>query len=143
MSTPRSRKHNGQRDPSHAITNSAQNDKDSILVETKLLLQYLHEIRAQVPKVFRMYGAFEQMRQSALTIIREFYIGREFKEERVAHIKVLMGEYGVLVAMFEECCNHEMFTDTWKYNISCRLDRMEEGIKKWRNATRSLVSQVG
>jgi hypothetical protein len=53
----------------------------------------------------------------------------------------MFGEFGTLLASFELCIQFGLFTDAEKLRIATQLERIEEGIRKWRNATRPLRSQ--
>ena len=50
-------------------------------------------------------------------------------------------------AMFDECIQLGVLTDKMKLQIARHMDRMDEGIKRWRNATdrrqSNFMSQTG
>jgi hypothetical protein len=51
------------------------------------------------------------------------------------YIDDMIGEMGVIDAMFDECIQLGVLTDKMKLQIARHMDRMDEGIKRWRNAT--------
>ena len=53
----------------------------------------------------------------------------------------IFGEFGILLANFELCVAQGLFTDKDKLRIAAQLERIEEGVRKWRNAARSLKRQ--
>ena len=53
----------------------------------------------------------------------------------------MLGEFGILLANFELCIAQGLLTDKDKLRIAVQLERIEEGVRKWRNAARSLKRQ--
>ena len=127
--------------------NKAKNDEDSILADTKNLLFILRPAIQRMPKIDRIEGAPVDMKRAAQNIIRHFSIAKEFQEVRQDRIREMFGEFGVLLANFELCIAQGLLTDNDKMRIAVQLERIEEGVRKWRNASRSLKrqeqSQVG
>ena len=121
--------------------NKAHNDKDSILADTKNLLFILHPAVQRMPKIERIEGAPVEMKRALQGIIRHFSIAKEYQEVRVQHIREIFGEFGILLANFELCIAQGLFTDKDKLRIAAQLERIEEGVRKWRNAARSLKRQ--
>ena len=119
----------------------AHNDKDSILADTKNLLFILHPAVQRMPKIERIEGAPVEMKRALQGIIRHFSIAKECQEVRVQHIREIFGEFGILLANFELCVAQGLFTDKDKLRIAAQLERIEEGVRKWRNAARSLKRQ--
>lgn len=121
--------------------NKAKNDKDSILVDAKNLLYILMPAIQRMPKIERVEGAAPEMKHAVLNIIRHFSIAKECQEVRVQHIEEMLGEFGILLACFDLCIARGLLTDKDKLRIAMQLERIEEGVKKWRNAARSLKRQ--
>lgn len=121
--------------------NKAKNDKDSILADTKNLLTVLLAAIQDMPKIERIDGAAVEMKRAALNIIRHFAIAKECQEVRLVHIREMLGEFGILLATFEICIARGLLTDADKLRIAVQLERIEEGVRKWRNAARALKSQ--
>ena len=121
--------------------NKARNDKDSILADAKNLLYILYPAIQRMPKIERIEGAPVEMKKAAQNIIRHFHIAKECQEVRMDHIREIFGDYGVLLSNFELCIAQGLLTDSDKLRIAIQLDRIEEGVKKWRNAARSLKRQ--
>ena len=119
----------------------AHNDKDSILADSKNLLFILHPAVQRMPKIERIEGAPVEMKRALQGIIRHFSIAKECQEVRVQHIREIFGEFGILLANFELCIAQGLFTDKDKMRIAAQLERIEEGVRKWRNAARSLKRQ--
>lgn len=90
-----------------------------------------------MPKIERIEGAPQEMKAAAYNIIRHFDIAKECPEVRMEHIRAMFGEYGIILAAFDLCIQYGLFTDGDKLQISMLLEQIEEGIKKWRSATRS------
>ena len=122
--------------------NKARNDRDSILADVKNLLYILHPAIQRMPKIERIEGAPVEMKTALQNIIRHFSIAKEYQEVRQDHIREMFGEFGVLLANFELCIKQGLLTDKDKLRIAEQLERIEEGIKKWRNSARSLKRQV-
>lgn len=121
--------------------NRARNDKSSILSDAKNLLFILYPAIQRMPKIERMEGAPIEMERAAINIVRYFNIAKECPEARNEYIRRMFGEFGTLLATFDLCITKGLFTDSIKLRIAVQLDRIEEGVRKWRNATRSQSRQ--
>ena len=119
----------------------AKRDKDSILADVKNLLLVLHPAIQQMPKIERIDGAPQDMKAACYNIIRHFTIAKENPEARIDHIRAMFGEFGVLLAAFDICIQFGLLTGSAQLKIAMQLERIEEGVRKWRNATRSPKSQ--
>ena len=121
--------------------NKAKNDKDSILADAKNLLIILLPAIQRMPKIERIDGAPAEMKRAVVNIIRHFSIAKECQDDRAVHIREMIGEFGILLACFEVCINRGLLTDADKLRVAVQLDRIEEGVRKWRSATRAPKSQ--
>ena len=121
--------------------NKAKNDKDSILADAKNLLYILHPAIQRMPKIERIEGSPVEMKRAVQNIVRHFAIAKECQEVRQEHIREMFGEFGILLANFELCIVQGLLTDSDKLRIAVQLERIEEGVRKWRNASRSLKRQ--
>ena len=119
----------------------AHNDKDSILADTKNLLYILYPAIQRMPKIERIEGAPVELKRSAQNIIRHFSIAKEYQDARQGQIREMFGEFGILLANFELCISQGLLTDKDKLRTAVQLERIEEGVRKWRNAARSLKRQ--
>lgn len=119
----------------------AHNDKDSILADVKNLLHILYPAIQRMPKIERIEGTPVEMKKAAQNIIRHFSIAKECQEVRQERIREMFGEFGILLANFELCIVQGLLTDKDKLSIAMQLERIGEGVRKWRNATRSLKRQ--
>lgn len=88
-----------------------------------------------IATIQRREGAWSEMRKAALSLIRLFCKARSNAELRQMYIDDMIGEMGVIDAMFDECIQLGALTDKMKLQIARHMDRMDEGIKRWRNAT--------
>ncbi len=122
--------------------NKAKRDKDSILAEAKNLLFILYPAIQRMPKIERIEGAPVEMKRAAIGIIQSFTIAKECPEVRLHEIHKMFGHYGALLAAFDLCIVEGLLTDSDKVRIAERMERIEEGVRKWRSASRVLVRQV-
>ena len=53
----------------------------------------------------------------------------------------MFGCYGRLLANFDLCIVQGLMTDSDKVRVATILERIDEGIKRWRNASRTLNRQ--
>ena len=96
---------------------------------------------AWMPKIERIEGSPTEMKRACYDLIRHFTVAMECQEVRLHYIHKMISDFGVVLASFELCIQFGLFVDSDKLHIAIKLERIEEGIKKWRNATRSLRSQ--
>lgn len=122
-------------------SNKANKDKGSILADAKNLLYTLHPALQHMPKIERIEGAPHEMKLAVYDLIRHFTAAMECSEVRLKYIHKMFADFGVILAAFELCIQFGFFTDSEKLHIATQLDRIEEGVRKWRNCTRSLRSQ--
>lgn len=122
-------------------SNKARKDKDSILADAKNLLYVLYGCIQRMPKIERIEGAPMEMKRAANGIIESFSIAKECPEVRLVEIRKMFGCYGRLLANFDLCIVQGLMTDTDKVCVAAILERIDEGIKKWRNASRTLNRQ--
>lgn len=94
-----------------------------------------------MPKIERIEGAPMEMKRACYDLIRHFTVAMECQDVRLHYIRKMISDFGVVLASFELCIQFGLFVDSEKLRIAIQLERIEEGIKKWRNATRSLRSQ--
>ena len=121
--------------------NKAKRDKDSILADTKNLLYVLYGCIQRMPKIERIEGAPMEMKRSANGIVESFTVAKECPEVRLQEIHKMFGCYGRLLANFDLCIVQGLMTDSDKVRVATILERIDEGIKRWRNASRTLNRQ--
>ena len=121
--------------------NKAKRDKDSILADTKNLLYILNGCIQRMPKIERIEGAPMEMKRSANGIIESFSVAKECPEVRLQEIHKMFGHYGRLLANFDLCIVQGLMTDSDKVRVATLLERIDDGIKRWRNASRTLSRQ--
>ena len=122
-------------------SNKAKRDKGAILADTKNLLGILHVALQHMPKIERIEGAPCEFKRACYDLIRHYNTAFGCPEVRLENIHRMFGDFGVMLASFDLCINCGFFTDTERLHIAEQLDKIEEGIEKWRNATRSPKSQ--
>jgi hypothetical protein len=81
------------------------------------------------------------MKLACYNLIRHFNAAKECPETRLESIRAMFGDFGVLLAAFELCVDFGLLTDSAALRIALQTEKIEEGIRKWRNATRPLRSQ--
>lgn len=137
--------------------NRATHDKGSILVDVENLLDVFEPAFMRMPKIRRIHGAAVRMEEAAYDIIRYFHIayqmsGNESIEKRY-YISQMLGAYGVLQSCFKRLMKVDMdtmkksdkdsvgqmhlFSDSAKLQIAQYMERIQEGIVKWRNSTKT------
>ncbi len=121
--------------------NKAKRDKDSILADTKNLLYVLYGSIQRMPKIERIEGAPMEMKRAANGIVESFTVAKECPEVRLQEIHKIFGCYGRLLANFDLCIVQGLMTDSDKVRLATILERIDEGIKRWRNASRTLNRQ--
>lgn len=123
-------------------SNKAKRDKGSILADTKNLLCILHPALQHMPKIERIEGGPCEMKKACYNLIGHFTTAMECSESRLECIHKIFADFGIMLAAFDLSIQLGLFTDSEKLRIAIQIERIEEGIKKWRNATRSLKSQA-
>lgn len=82
-----------------------------------------------------------EMKRAANGIIESFSIAKECPEVRLQEIHKMFGCYGRLLANFDLCIVQGLMTDSDKVRVATLLERIDDGIKRWRNASRTLSRQ--
>lgn len=123
-------------------SNKAKRDKGAILADTKNLLGVLHVALQHMPKIERIEGAPCEFKRACYNLISHYNTAMDCTEVRLEYIHRMFGDFGVILASFDLCIRFGFFTDTERLHIAEQLEKIEEGIKKWRNATRSPKSQA-
>ncbi len=123
-------------------SNKANRSKESILADVKNLLFILHPAIQQMPKIERIDGAPQMMKQSCYDLIGHYTIAREDPEVRAENIRAMWSDFGKILAAFEICVQCGLFTGKVALKIAEQTERIQEGIRKWRNATRSPKSEA-
>ena len=126
---------------SRTRSNKAKKDRGSILADVKNLLYILHPAIQRMSKIERIEGAPVEMKHACYDLIRHFTVAMECQEVRLAYIHKMFADFGGILASFELAIQFGLFTDSDKLRIAIQLERIEEGSRKWRNASRSLRSQ--
>lgn len=142
----------------------AKKDKGSILVDLEQLLDVFEPAFMRMPKIRRIHGAAVRMEEAAYDMIDYFHIAYEFnnKEDEIfikrKYIIKMLGAYGRMQSCFKRLMKIDMdtmksttcgekdkksmclFSDSAKLAIAKSMEKIEEGIIKWRNSLK--VSRV-
>lgn len=140
--------------------NRAKNDKGSILVDIEKLLDVFEPAFMRMPKIRRIHGSAVRMEDAAYDIIHYFTIAYEMGQDEAAekrkYVAQMLGAYGRMQSCFkrlmkididtmkksDEDSKGEMclFSDSTKLAIAQCMERIEEGIIKWRKSIK--VSRI-
>lgn len=115
-------------------SNKAKKDKDSILVDVKMLLKLYHPIFQRMPKVERLDGCAKELKNALYDMIRHFCIAYNCPEVKAENIRLMIGDFGVVMATFDLVRDFGVATNKELYLIAERLTRIEDGIRRWRNS---------
>lgn len=139
--------------------NKAKNDKGSVLVDVEHLLDVYEPALFNLPKVRRIHGSAVRMEDAAYDLIDNFCIAyqlgnsREEIEEKLVYIAKMIGAFGRMQSCFKRLCaaslhvqkksspeavgEEYLLSDNVKLEIARSMERIDEGIRKWRNSLRS------
>lgn len=143
------------------MSNKARNNKGSILIDVENLLDVFEPCFMRMPKIRRIHGAAVRMEDAAYDLLHYYHIAYEMGPDEAREkrncIEQMIGAYGRMQSCFKRLMKVDidtqkrsnpenkgemsLFSDTAKLAIAMSMERIEEGIKKWRNATRSPKSQ--
>ena len=99
-----------------------------------MLLKIFNPVFQGMPKIERMDGLGADMRRDIRGIIYCFNIAYECSEVRQEYIRRMIGHFGDIVATFDLMRDLGVIPDTKLYLMAERMERIEEGIRKWRNS---------
>lgn len=139
------------------MSNKAKNDKGSILIDVENLLDAFEPTFMRMPKIRRIHGAAVRMEDAAYDIIHYFTIAFEMSndewEEKRRIVSQMLGAYGRMQSCFKRLMKVDLdtmkrsqaeskgeqclFSDSTKLAIALNMERIEEGIKKWRKSIKS------
>lgn len=114
--------------------NKAKRDKASLYVDAKEALKIIYTALPDMPKIERIDGAPESLKQSVCNIIRNFYKAWHIRDRREEFIAEMAGELGMAETALEICSHRGFITDRRQEQIAWRFSRIEEGIEKWMNS---------
>lgn len=139
------------------MSNKAKNDKGSILIDVENLLDAFEPAFMRMPKIRRIHGAAVRMEDAAYDIIHYFTIAFEMSndewEEKRRIVSQMLGAYGRMQSCFKRLMKVDLdtmkrsqaeskgeqclFSDSTKLTVALNMERIEEGIKKWRKSIKS------
>ena len=117
-------------------SNKANRDKNSILVDVKKLIEIYHPVYQKMSKIERIDGCARELKCALYDMVRHFCIAYNCPEVRTENIRLMIGDFGVVMAAFDLLRNFGITTNKDLYLMAERLSRIEEGIGRWRNSTR-------
>ena len=117
-------------------TSKASRDKDSILVDVKKLLEIYHPVYQRMSKIERIDGCAKELKDALYDMIRHFCIAYNCPEVKAENIRLMIGDFGVVMAAFDLVRDFGIATDKDLYLMAERLTRIEDGIGRWRNSLR-------
>ena len=117
-------------------SNKAKRDKNSILVDIKKLLEIYHPIYQKLPKIERIDGCARELKCALYDMLRHFCIAYSCQEVRAENIRLMIGDFGVVMATFDLLRDFGVATNKDLFLMAERLTRIEESIGRWRSSTR-------
>ena len=122
--------------------NKANSDRNRIIADIKELLLIYEPAIERIPKVSRITGAVREMQQACYDMIDHFSTAWSCKEVRDVNIQRMFGDFGRLCVCFEIVDRRGFLTVNTEYRIAQRMDKIEEGLRRWYNALSHSVSGV-
>ena len=125
-----------------SASNKAHRDKDSILVDLKKLLQIYHPIYQRMPKIERIDGCAKEFKNACYDMIRHFNIAYNCNEVKAENIRLMIGDFGVMMACFDLVRSFGIASSQDLYLMAERLTRIEDGIGRWRNSLKAQLTSA-
>ena len=137
--------------------NKAKNSKESILCDAKELMKLYDRVTWHLTAACRAHGAVKRFEDAGYRIIHCCTIAMELRgeEEQIRkreYVERILGAFGEMLAAFEILMEMRagtqkrsdaesvgamyLFSDSAKLEIARLLERIEEGVRKWRNSIR-------
>ena len=125
------------------------------MVDTEALLDVFEPAFMTMPKIRRIHGAAVRMEEAAYDIIKHYYIAYNLDDEdelkeKEHYIREMIGSFGILQSSFKRLMKVKidtqkksdpeavqqmgMFTDKVKLDLAKSMERIEEGMLKWKNS---------
>lgn len=139
--------------------NKAKNDKNSILIDTENILDVFEPAFMRMPKIRRIHGSAVRFEDACYDLIDNFYRANELtnrKEEisdKIKYSSAVVGAFGRMQSTFKRLMKIDLdnqkvsseeakgkmclMSDGVKLEIARNMERLEEGIVKWRGSLRS------
>lgn len=139
------------------MSNKAKQSKESILCDTKELMKLYDRVTWHLPKARREHSAVKRFEDAGYSIIHYCAVAMELRSEedkprKREYIERLLGAHAEMMAAFEILMDMRamtqkksdrdskkemyLFSNSGKLAIAMLLERIETGIKKWRNSIR-------
>lgn len=143
------------------MSNKAKTDaRGNVLIDTERMLDAFEPAFMNMPKIRRLHGAAVRMEDAAYDIIHYFTIAYEISNADIAekryYVTKMLGAFGRMQSCFKRLMKVDidtqkksseeakgakcLFSDSVKLEIARCMDRIEEGIVKWRKSLKSPTS---
>ena len=136
--------------------NKARCDKGSILIDVENLLDVFEPCFMRMPKIRRIHGAAVRMEEAAYDLLHYYHIayemGADEAREKRYYIEQMIGAFGRMQSCFKRLMKVDidtqkrsnpenkgemsLFSDSAKLAIAKSMERIEEGIRKWRSSVK-------
>ena len=94
-----------------------------------------------MPKIERIDGCAKEFKDACYDMIRHFCIAYNCNEVKTENIRLMIGDFGVMMASFDLVRDFGIATNQDLYLMAERLTRIEDGIGRWRSSLKvSLAS---
>ena len=117
----------------------------SIPAEVKEMLRFLHPAIQHMPKIERVDGVGAVLRKTAYELIEEYGMSYYARDPKVKaeHALAMVGKFATLQAAFEVSCLLGVMKDGFKLSIAMRMERIQEGVMKWKNSQSAQRQESG
>lgn len=142
------------------MSNQANNDKSSILVDVENLLDVYEPAFLRMPKTRRIHGAAVRMEEAAYDLIDFFSTAYDLPngDEKRYWVLRMVGAYGRMQSAFKrlmkvkvdtqvstttgesDASRMNLLSDSVKLEIAMYMERIEKGIIKWKNSIKGSAS---
>ncbi len=141
------------------MSNRAKNDKASIIVDAKNILLIFDPAFARMPKIRRHHGAAVRFEQAVYDLIDNFYQAYVLSnrpqeiDDKIRYTAAMIGAFGRMQTAFDLLMRTRMdnqktsnanavgemylLSDHVKLEIARSMEKMEEGISRWRTSLKS------
>ena len=114
--------------------NKARKSKDSIYADAVNLLIVYEPIFKKFSKIDRIDGVARDFKQAVWGIIKAYKLARECPDTAYSCVQEIFKNYGILDAGIEVMDSLGLLTNSSFFAIADRLDRIEEGVRKWKRS---------
>ena len=127
----------------NARGNKARRSKDSILADTQNLILIYQGIYKTFNKIDRIDGVAAEFKRAIWDIVRHFKIAKECPDVKVKNIQEIFGCYGIMDVALRTMDELNMLTDKQFFAIAEQMEKIEEGVRKWKRSLPASGSEEG